>query len=656
MNISGFVLIAVLAVQANSVIPISTFEDLVKIGKDPAYPFDGHYELTNDIAAPDSIRLMNDGRGFEPVGGVITIATRPITLFAGKFDGKGFTISGIYINRPDNHPIGFFAYLDSNSYIANLNIVADSIIGGDIVGGLAGSTGGGTIRNCSFTGNVIGGNERIDRASYIGGLVGWSSTSTDDGPYKGITIYQSYSAGTVTGTKERSSRVGGLVGSADSRDTILESYSSSEVRVKRGESSWEQCAGGLVGGNSGLILRSYATGRVEGELCVGGLVGSGGVISESYATGDVKGRRSVGGLVGVGGPIYKSYATGNVEGDVYVGGLIGGNESGNVIVSDCYATGNVKGGSFAGGLIGAGGGTGSKISNCYATGRVDGLDQVGGLVGSTSGRIFQSYATGNVSGETSVGGLVGRSSRDSHEIEQCYASGNVTGISRVGGLIGSASSGKTIQCYATGNVIGTGIGGIGGLIGFIDRNGQTVQQCYASGTVIGGNNIGGLVGIYEYTGSTTYITQSYWNATESGTVSAGGGIGRTTAQLKQKLTFDGWDFNTIWQIDEGNGYPYLLALGNTATSVIGNGNNITRNTTVAYTPLVSVRGKTLNIKSASPNSELQIRLFDMRGKTLARFNTKGSNSFSLSKIPAGRYLAETRENGKMIAATAIVLK
>ena len=59
--------------------------------------------------------------------------------------------------------------------------------------------------------------------------------------------------------------------------------------------------GGLVGGNYGTIMQSYATGTVNGGGNVGGLVGwSGGIygnannwpggalVTQSYATGNVK--------------------------------------------------------------------------------------------------------------------------------------------------------------------------------------------------------------------------------------------------------------------------------------------------------------------------------------------------------------------------------
>lgn len=33
--------------------------------------------------------------------------------------------------------------------------------------------------------------------------------------------------------------------------------------------------------------------------------------------------------------------------------------------------------------------------------------------------------------------------------------------------------------------------------------------------------------------------------------------GKTTSEMFQKLTYSGWDFENIWNIAEGNDYPYL---------------------------------------------------------------------------------------------------
>ena len=58
-------------------------------------------------------------------------------------------------------------------------------------------------------------------------------------------------------------------------------------------------------------------------------------------------------------------------------------------------------------------------------------------------------------------------------------------------------------------------------------------------------------------------------------------------------------------------------------------------------PRVSVMGRTLHISSPA-NTAYNIRLVDMRGRTSARFSASGSGSFSLAKLPSGRYLAEVK--------------
>ena len=95
--------------------------------------------------------------------------------------------------------------------------------------------------------------------------------------------------------------------------------------------------GGLTGSNYGAITNSYVTGRVSGDLRIGGLVGwnsNSGAITNSYATASVTGSDYVGGLVGVNsGAITNSYATGRVTGYYLVGGLIGYNEGGTITSS-----------------------------------------------------------------------------------------------------------------------------------------------------------------------------------------------------------------------------------------------------------------------------------------------------------------------------------
>ena len=185
--------------------------------------------------------------------------------------------------------------------------------------------------------------------------------------------------------------------------------------------------------DTGALIENLA---VEGsiitnERLVGGLVGhkDGGTIQNCAIHVDVTalGVEFVGGVVGrdVGGTITDSYATGSVEGDERVGGLVGYN---GVTITDSYATGSVEGDDQVGGLVGN---NDAPITDSYATGSVEGDSRVGGLVGRQRGTIETSYAVASVTGNTDVGGLVGSIS-DSTEIDS-YWDTESTGQSTSGG-------------------------------------------------------------------------------------------------------------------------------------------------------------------------------------------------------------------------------
>lgn len=137
-------------------------------------------------------------------------------------------------------------------------------------------------------------------------------------------------------------------------------------------------------------------------------------------------------------------------------------------------------------------------------------------------------------------------------VNGCYATGAVNGTNDIGCLIGN-NHGSVYDCYAAGTVRGTGVdASVGGLMG--NNSGAiTVNRCYATGRVTGNSVwVGGLVG---WNGTT--VNNCYWDADTTGqATSPGGGIARTTAQMKQQATFAGWDFSTIWQITENVTYPF----------------------------------------------------------------------------------------------------
>ncbi len=208
---------------------------------------------------------------------------------------------------------------------------------------------------------------------------------------------------------------------------------------------------------------------------------------------------------------------------------------------------------FAGSLVGSleGGGT---IAGCYANGgEVSSLFSVGGLVGfvNNSAGVYNCSSSVNVVGISSVGGFVGVLPNGT--ISKSYSTGSVSGDHHggnhhaIGGLIG-ANRGEISMCYSTGSTSGTS--SIGGLVGF---NRGKISNCYSSGSVEGVNNTGGLVG-YNSGGT---ITDSFWDVETSSKVTSAGGVGKTTAEMKQKATFTDLDFIEIWGIAENQTYPFL---------------------------------------------------------------------------------------------------
>ena len=211
-----------------------------------------------------------------------------------------------------------------------------------------------------------------------------------------------------------------------------------------------EAAGALAGENQGIVVGVRSSGRVSGELHVGGLVGLNLRVvylarSSAAVTGMRPPRPPGTGLVITFGPLAAT------------GGLVGYN-TGFVISS--FATGPVTSDSSAGGLVGYH--QSKLISGSYATGQVTG-SRTGGLVGTVAtpreeATIRASYATGSVDGGT-AGGLVGHV-YDEGIITASYATGRVAG-SRTGGLVGDDEGGTVTNSYWDTRTSGQGSGSPG---------------------------------------------------------------------------------------------------------------------------------------------------------------------------------------------------
>jgi len=243
--------------------PITNCTELQNMKNDLA----GDYYLATDINCSDTVN-WNSGAGFVPIG---NYANR----FTGTFDGQGYKITGLYINRLESNDIGLFGCTGSGSEIKNVGLEDVYARGNQAVGGLVGRNSGTVIESYSV-GSVSG---RYD----LGGLVGFDI---------GGTINSCYSAGSVSTIGYIG--YGGLVGS--NQGTISNCYSTSSIS---GGVDAGSCGGGLVGHNMGTVDQCYSTGSVSCRWNPGGLIGyNTGAVSNSYWDIETSGQNSSAGGTG----------------------------------------------------------------------------------------------------------------------------------------------------------------------------------------------------------------------------------------------------------------------------------------------------------------------------------------------------------------------
>ena len=374
------------------------------------------YELVANINLA-TYANADGAKGWQPLGHDTNSSTPGCqgAAFEGIFEGNGWTISNLSINRPNEDCVGLFGHIAANSEIRNLTLRAETVMGRAGVGSLVGYGFRAQIVSSSVVVAEVRGSEHS-----VGGLVGQGGGSSRVVRPFGLSIVSSsVVAGEVSGNRS----IGGLVGRGES--ARIDSSS-----VVAGKLEGLVNIGGLVGYGSSarIISSSVAVVEVKGsEHSVGGLVGRGQsaqIDSSSVGVGEVKGSRYVGGLVGYGrsARIHSSWVmVEEVRGSEHsVGGLIGNGRSARII-SSLVVVGEMRGRSRVAGLMGLG--VESQIySSLVGVGEVKGSRYVGGLVGDgQSARIYSSSVrVGEVSGTgDNVGGLVGNF--DSGRIAYSYA-------------------------------------------------------------------------------------------------------------------------------------------------------------------------------------------------------------------------------------------
>ncbi len=583
---------------------ISTLTDLCWLSQNQS-SWDKHFIQVNYIDASGTSSWCG-GFGFSPIGNVWTVSDE----FTGTYDGQGYTIEDLYINRTSAN-VGLFGWIQGGS-VENLILRNVNITGDSHVGGLAGLNSQGVITNCSSSGSVSG-------YTYVGGLIGLMSRGQ---------INECRSLCSVSG----SSCIGGLVGSTADDAVIKNSY------VRGIVNGSVQEIGGLVGrATSGLFNNCYATGSVSGDSDVGGLVGSNtsATVSNSFYDQETTGQDDTGKGIPKTTTEMKDYTTFINAGWDYVSETVNGSDDdwdqdcsesinngypylnwqdgtsvsltilsivpsvGDGSASDPYQIANINNlywlsqnsdqwgqnyiqvanidASDTGSLDG---GSGYSCIGSLATnfsGTYDGqgyvIDDLQinrssedyiGLFGFTNGAEISSVGlTGaDITGGQYVGGIAGVIS--SGRIVQCYTKGSISGTSDVGGVTGSNNNCLIRNCFSAAGISGTS--NIGGLTGN-NTNSATIDKCYARGSVSGTSDVGGLVG----TNSAT-VTSSFFDGETTGqSDNSGKGVPKTTQAMQTFSTFfnAGWDLeveinngsNNNWDMDYtgsfGGCYPYL---------------------------------------------------------------------------------------------------
>lgn len=207
---------------------------------------------------------MVNGAGSAPNTGLCAVLTQNIDLsgvcssvigswpsigteahpYTGSFDGRSFTVSGLYLHQPNASYAGLFGY--NAGTIKNLGVVGADIVAGSYTGSVCGFNRG-TITGC-YNASSVSGNRST------GGVCGYNDGAG--------TVSVCYNIGAVNGSKY----VGGICGY--NQNAVSDCYN---VGAVNGSGT---SVGGICGYNKRLISGCYNTGEVGGgQKYVGSICG-----------------------------------------------------------------------------------------------------------------------------------------------------------------------------------------------------------------------------------------------------------------------------------------------------------------------------------------------------------------------------------------------
>ncbi len=538
-----------------------------------------YFVLTADIDL--DVEPYNLDSGWLPIG-------NEENPFTGTFDGNGFVVEGLYIDRLIH--VGLFGFT-VNSEIKNLGLTNANVKGKDFVGVLAGWQGadfGSNLISKSYAKGVVqsttseggglvgrqqatGGTNTIENsfamvniagAYYAGGLVGAMSTS---GSSAYNTIKNSYSTGTTSGYSGYGGLVGVLFGSSGTNieqnsfwdintsgrysSAIGSGVPTTSMKNESTFSTWDFSEIWMINSseNDGYPYLQ------ESEPAV--IFGGKGTLAEPYQISNPEELKAI-----------RSDLTGHyiIINDIQLD-----------VESDNASRGWDPVGDSENPFMGSLDGGGHTISGLYSNWG-EHRDAAGLFGVIKNANISNLHLTDVfVSVGTNSGGLVGVqfTNNGSSSITKCSVSGKVNGQFSIGGIVGKqyAIDGQNYLQYSYSSVELSSYNTIedtnrdyaAGLVGNQEAGEDGSNYIQASYSRSYDYLEAGLVGkITSASSGYNYVIYSFFdNEVASVATSTLGGIGKTTSEMKTQSTFTdaGWNFTNIWEMNEStnDGYPYF---------------------------------------------------------------------------------------------------
>lgn len=229
------------------------------------------------------------------------ISFAPIPTFGGHFDGKGYTIKGVKINKKGSST-GLFRYIQKGAAVENLHVSGSISPDGTKknIGGIAGEVSG-TIKNCSFSGD-------IKAKTNVGGIAGYVTESgvIENCVFTGNVYATSYTGG-IAGQnfgKIENCENNGSINTKNTEENKTIQDVDIDLTNLRSTENFEAATdtGGICGYSKGSIIGCTNRGNVGYKSVgynTGGICGrQSGYLQNCTNYGTVNGRKDIGGIVG----------------------------------------------------------------------------------------------------------------------------------------------------------------------------------------------------------------------------------------------------------------------------------------------------------------------------------------------------------------------